>query len=822
VKKGVLLLILWLILLSITLPLAVKTPSLLIYSDSPFLSNNLQSVRAQNILMKYFNIGDEDYLYVIVNGTYNYSIDEIYRYIYLLNDSTITTPFNYSKKLENEYLSYLGVNKSIINNEDNLFTAIYRNLTRLKLFYIAHFQYFEYELNVTFWLPLHNFSDNFCPEYRINFDKTNGSLLDRARYAGYLTFRNPFLFYFGFNNYTNYTLAFQFLIKLNNYSTIIHYLNLSSTLSNLTYPRDIAFVNNLLNKTQNVTNYFHKGDYWLFIIEVPSNESLTAINQFIKSLNNSYVVGHLAYYAQSAYYTQNDIEIIDITTVILVVILLILLIRSFVPILILVSTAGVGLVLTYAVMFLATLFGYKIYYISGLVAPPIVFGLSIDYGILFIYRYFEELANKSLDPITKSFRMSTKGILISGISIVLGFSSFMFSPSDLLRNIGVALVISAVSSLIPAVFFTYTLLLVISPRFLSFPRKEIPSPNDIRQKYLSYLSKLSIKHNKIIVFILILSITILTFYYTSYVHTNVNINEIIPSSANSLIGTRILENMYDYSVDYVLIHGNFSKEYPLIYNMTNNLISQGNLVYGPISLGTTIITNNTHLQSEFYKDNYTLLVVYLKYPVFSKQAINITSQLIKEGFLVGGSNAQRIDIVNNTVKTYFSFTLPFTIILIIVYLFLILGSIILPLRLALTIGLSSLFGVFALSLVYSSTYWLSPLIVFALLFSLGIDYDMFIVIRLLEEMKEHDFDDAIVKAVESTGLVITACGLILAGAFFSLIVSDIRFLNEIGFGVGISILFDTFIVRPFLVPSILSVLKKYNFWPFKSKRFLYT
>ncbi|TRM78977.1 MMPL family transporter, partial [Sulfolobus sp. A20-N-F6] len=139
---------------------------------------------------------------------------------------------------------------------------------------------------------------------------------------------------------------------------------------------------------------------------------------------------------------------------------------------------------------------------------------------------------------------------------------------------------------------------------------------------------------------------------------------------------------------------------------------------------------------EFYKDNYTLLIVYLKYPVFSKQAINITSKLIKEGFLVGGSNAQRIDIVNNTVKTYFSFTLPLTIILIIVYLFLILGSIILPLRLALTIGLSSLFGVFTLSLVYSSTYWLSPLIVFALLFSLGIDYDMFIVIRLLEEMKD--------------------------------------------------------------------------------------
>jgi len=43
--------------------------------------------------------------------------------------------------------------------------------------------------------------------------------------------------------------------------------------------------------------------------------------------------------------------------------------------------------------------------------------------------------------------------------------------------------------------------------------------------------------------------------------------------------------------------------------------------------------------------------------------------------------------------------------------------------------------------------------------------------------------------------------------------SDMRFLQEIGIGLGITVLFDTFIVRPIFVPAILALLKKYNWWP---------
>lgn len=77
---------------------------------------------------------------------------------------------------------------------------------------------------------------------------------------------------------------------------------------------------------------FHKGNVWLFLVEVPNNESLDNIEKFMSSLQNAQVTGHLPFYAQSAYYTQSNIEIIDITTVALVGILLALLLRALIPI----------------------------------------------------------------------------------------------------------------------------------------------------------------------------------------------------------------------------------------------------------------------------------------------------------------------------------------------------------------------------------------------------------------------------------------------------------------------------------------------------------
>ncbi|MEM0016572.1 MAG: MMPL family transporter, partial [Saccharolobus sp.] len=104
-NRNIVLLMLWLLLIGLLLPFAMKATSIFTYSDSPFLSNNLQSVRAQKILQQHFNIDESEYLYVIINSTYNQSLQEIYSNIYLLSNSTVITPYTYYKTLEQQYLN---------------------------------------------------------------------------------------------------------------------------------------------------------------------------------------------------------------------------------------------------------------------------------------------------------------------------------------------------------------------------------------------------------------------------------------------------------------------------------------------------------------------------------------------------------------------------------------------------------------------------------------------------------------------------------------------------------------------------------------------
>ncbi|BFH72419.1 MMPL family transporter [Sulfurisphaera javensis] len=809
-------LILWFILLVALAPIAINIQHLFVYSDSPFLTNQYGSVEVKNILIKYFNYSSKDNIYIIIKGNYTYAeklINETApRY---LSNAQVISPYSFLNQTNKTYFATIEPLIEKVYNKILSLHALYQNLTLLRDELLSNLTFLEYQLNVTYGIPKMMFKSNSSTaiKFLAIYSHLNGSSLERARNASYLVFKDPFVFLFSFNNYTNLTLIRETLYNFSNYSYLVSLItkeNVTNDEIEDPYNFSITYVEKEFPPPPISLNEFHKGDKWLFIVQVPSNESLINVENFMKNLNEAIITGHLPIYAESAVVTEDDLKTIDIVTVIILIILLIVLIRSIIPILILVTTALIGLVIAYSLLYLATFLGYSIYYISGLVIPPIVFGITVDYSILFLYRYFEEVRKGTKDPVYRSFKTAGKAVLFSGLSITLGFSSFIISNSPLLRNIGIALVISSISSLIPALLFIKTAISSIPLRFLSFPKKEIPNPVDVRQKYLEKISKKAI-HYRYLVLVLMIILGIISYGIFISHHTNVAISEIVPSSSKVVIGENELSKFYNYSLDYIIIQGNPNQSYLQIYNLTKKLIGEGALVYGPFSIGKTIIKNETLITTYYYSHGYTLLEVYLPYPVFSKGAINLTKELIKQGYLVGGSNAERVNIVDNTVSLYYKEVLPLTILIITLYLVISLGSVIVPIRLSLTLLLSSLFGVSVLYLIYGSLYWLTPLIVFAIMYSLGIDYDMFIIIRIIEEKGEEE--NKIVNAVKNTGLVVTAAGLILSGAFLSLLSSDMHFLQEIGLGVGLTILFDTFIVRPIFVPAIMSILKKYNWWP---------
>lgn len=101
-----------------------------------------------------------------------------------------------------------------------------------------------------------------------------------------------------------------------------------------------------------------------------------------------------------------------------------------------------------------------------------------------------------------------------------------------------------------------------------------------------------------------------------------------------------------------------------------------------------------------------------------------------------------------------------------------------------------------------------PVYSFVFLVALGIDYNIILVSRFLEERKKHPLKKAVEIAVSTTGGVISSAGIILAGTFAVLMTQPVEMLFVFGFIVAVGILLDTFLIRGFLLPSLIVLLEK--------------
>jgi RND superfamily putative drug exporter len=124
-------------------------------------------------------------------------------------------------------------------------------------------------------------------------------------------------------------------------------------------------------------------------------------------------------------------------------------------------------------------------------------------------------------------------------------------------------------------------------------------------------------------------------------------------------------------------------------------------------------------------------------------------------------------------------------------------------------GSNALFGIPATGAI---TFWL-PLMVFAFLFGLSMDYEVFILTRVREEYdRTGSTDQAVVEGLGRTGRLVTSAALILFLAFASLASAPNTDIKVLATGLGAGILLDATIVRALLLPSLVSMLGRWNWW----------
>ena len=158
-------------------------------------------------------------------------------------------------------------------------------------------------------------------------------------------------------------------------------------------------------------------------------------------------------------------------------------------------------------------------------------------------------------------------------------------------------------------------------------------------------------------------------------------------------------------------------------------------------------------------------------------------------------------------------------------------SLLLPIRSIVSIGLTLTFsfgfgvlvyengildwiGLPALSAVGGEFCWLVPITTFSIVVGLALDYDVFLVSRILEfRLKGYEHKTSIAAALNATGGIITAAGLIMAFAFGSLLFSSSPVLCQWSFVITVAVLLDTFVVRSIVVPTITGFAGSNSWWP---------
>ena len=194
--------------------------------------------------------------------------------------------------------------------------------------------------------------------------------------------------------------------------------------------------------------------------------------------------------------------------------------------------------------------------------------------------------------------------------------------------------------------------------------------------------------------------------------------------------------------------------------------------------------------------------------------------------LVTGSTADFLDF-QWSLKRHGPLVLSIVIVATLVILFLMTGSVILPIKSLVMnlLNLSAVFGILVLifqdgrfegPLAYTSQGALEqsmPILLFAVAFGLSTDYAVFLLSRIKEAHDAGASDsESVAIGLERTGRIVTAAALMFAIAILAFATSQIVLIKENAVGTALAVLIDASIIRAFLVPSLMQLLGKWNWW----------
>ena len=195
---------------------------------------------------------------------------------------------------------------------------------------------------------------------------------------------------------------------------------------------------------------------------------------------------------------------------------------------------------------------------------------------------------------------------------------------------------------------------------------------------------------------------------------------------------------------------------------------------------------------------------------------------------VGGFSASSVDLQTELLRAFPS-VVALVLITTAVMLFIAFKSILVPLK-AVVMNCLSVAGTFGITVLVFQYGWLAPLfnldgpteaiyvvvpvLVFAVVFGLSMDYEVFLLARMKEAFdRSHRNDQATMEGLTATASVITSAAAIMIIVFWAFTFSRVLAAQFLGFALGMAVLLDATLIRMVLVPAIMHIAGRWNWWP---------
>ena len=489
-------------------------------------------------------------------------------------------------------------------------------------------------------------------------------------------------------------------------------------------------------------------------------------------------------------------------------------------------------------------------YVTNLV-QLIGLAIAIDYSLLIVYRFREELSRGGTkdEAIFRTMQTAGRAVVFSGATVAIGLALLLFMPLPFMRSMGVGGFLIPVVSIAAAVTLQPALLSLYGARGvrrahvaaflrerLGLPLPSLPGTSDVDHGFWARLAR-SIMRRPALYLAAGGAALIAAAVPAFGLQLTPGSVQGIPRHPQAIRGFDLLTAAVGPGV--------VSPTQVLVDAGPGRSVRDGGTARAIRRL-VAAVGRDPEVAAAFYRPvgrfvssdgRYAQVIVAGRHEYGASAAQEFVHRLrdrlipaagFPEGVraLAGGGPAQGVDFLT---RAYGVFPWLVAAVLVLTYVLLLRAfrSLLLPLKAVilnlLSVGAS--YGLLVLVFRYgvgadvAGLYqypqiegWI-PIFLFAMLFGLSMDYEVFLVTRMREAWDERPENTvAVARGLERTGRIVTAAAIVMVAAFSGFVAGRILGLQEFGFGLAVAIFVDATLVRAILVPALMAVMGRWNWW----------